>query len=132
MERIPILIADQHLQVRTQVLARLNRESDFIVVGLAETSTDAISTANATHPHIILIDPIMRDGMGLEAIRRLRTDLPDTAVVVLTAFTDTAQKIELDKLGVRFILNKGIESYKLVDILRQAAGCSNGTNGSTA
>lgn len=124
MERIPILIADEHLQVRTQVLARLTRETDLQIVGLADTSASVIHCANETHPRIVLMDPMMRDGLGLDTIRRLRTELPDTEIVILTAFTDTAQKIELERLGVRFILNKGIESYKLVELLHQAADCT--------
>jgi DNA-binding NarL/FixJ family response regulator len=126
MERIPIVLADDHLLVRTQVLARLNREPDLQVVGLADTSTSAISCARDAHPRVVLIDPMMSDGMGLEAIRRIRLELPQVAIVVLTAFTDTAQKIELQKMGVRYILNKGIESFKLVNLLHQAAGYSNG------
>ncbi len=128
MERIPILIADEHLQVRTQILARLNREQDFNIVGLADTSASAVRTASETHPSIVLIDPMMSDGLGLDAIRRLRTDMPEVSIVVLTAFTDTAQKIELAKLGVRFILNKGIESYKLIEMLHLAADSKNGTH----
>src|SRR5581483_10485125 len=115
MEHIPIVIADDHPQVRAQVLARLNREADFDVVALADNSTSAVASAIATHPKVVLIDPMMRDGMGLDAIRRLHAALPNTAIVVLSAFTDTAQKIELGKMGVRFILNKGIESNKLID-----------------
>lgn len=121
MERIPILIADDHLQVRTLVLARLARETDFAIVGLTDNSAATVACANATHPQILLIDPMMGDGMGLDAIRQVRANVPGTAVVVLTAFTDTAQKIELEKLGVRSILNKGIESYRLVEELHLAA-----------
>lgn len=128
MERIPILIADEHLQVRTQVLARLNREADLKIVGLADTSASVIRSANETQPRIILMDPVMRDGLGLDAIRRLRAELPDTEIVILTAVTDTAQKIELEKLGVRFILNKGIESYRLVELLHEAAACTSTKN----
>jgi DNA-binding NarL/FixJ family response regulator len=126
MERIPILIADEHSQVRAQILVRLEREQDFMIVGTADTSASVIRTANETHPRIVLIDPMMHDGQGLDAIRRLRADLPDVELVVLTAVTDTSQKIELDKLGVRFILNKGIESHKLVDVLHRAAHSRNG------
>lgn len=126
MERIPIVIADDHLQVRTQILARLSREADFTIVGLADNSAATLACANATHPQIILIDPMMGDGMGLDAIRQLRKQVPEATIVVLTAFTDTAQKIELEKLGVRFILNKGIESHKLVQKLYQAARSANG------
>lgn len=126
MKRIPIVIADDHLQVRTQILARLSREADFSVVGLTDNSAATVACVTATHPQIVLIDPMMGDGMGLDAIRQLRTQVPDTTIVVLTAFTDTAQKIELGKLGVRFILNKGIESYQLVQQLHQAAHNTNG------
>lgn len=125
MERIPILIADEHLQVRTRVLERLEREADFTIVGVASDSSSAVRTANETHPRIVLIDPMMRDGLGLDAIRRLGLERPEAVIVVLSAFTDTAQKIELEKLGVRFILNKGIESYKLVEILQYAAASGN-------
>ncbi len=120
MERIPILIADCHLNVRAQILARLEREPAFAIVGVTETSRDTIARAEAVHPSIILIDPAMRDGNGLDAIRAIRTASPEATVVVLSAFTDTAQKIELEKMGVRSILNKGIESYRLIDTLRSA------------
>jgi DNA-binding NarL/FixJ family response regulator len=55
-------------------------------------------------------------------------ELPDAVVVILTAVSDTAQTIALKNLGVRFILNKGIESYKLLQVLHQAAGRTNGNH----
>ncbi len=125
MERIPIVIADDHLQVRSLILARLGREEDFAIVGLADNSEATVACAKATHPKVLLIDPMMSDGMGLDAIRQVRHEVPDAAIVVLTAFTDTAQKIELDKMGVRYILNKGIESFQLVQRLHQAAHSAN-------
>ncbi|MDL1896622.1 response regulator transcription factor [Anaerolineae bacterium CFX7] len=125
MERIPIVIADDHLQVRTQIMARLSRETDFAIVGLADNSAATVACASATHPRIVLIDPMMGDGMGLDAIRQVRSNVPDAAIIVLTAFTDTAQKIELEKLGVRSILNKGIESHRLVEEIHRAARYAN-------
>jgi DNA-binding NarL/FixJ family response regulator len=124
MNRIPILIADEHAQVRAQISTRLRREADFEIVGLVDSGAAAIDTANETHPRIILMDPALQDGLGLETIRRLRAEQPNAEIVVLTAFTDTAQKIALTNLGVRFILNKGIESYKLVEQLHKAADCT--------
>ena len=121
MEPIRLLIADEHIQVRTRVLERLNREAVFTIVGVADDSSSAVRMAHQTQPRIVLIDPMMRDGLGLDAIRRVREENPTAAIVVLSAFTDTAQKIELEKLGVHFILNKGIESYKLVQTLQDAA-----------
>lgn len=121
MERITIILVDDHSQVRAQILARLAREPDFQVVGLADTSNGAILTAIATHPKLVLIDPLLGDGQGMDAIREIRTQAPNATIVVLSAFTDTAQKIELESMGVRSILNKGIASHKLLDILRAVA-----------
>ena len=126
MERISLLIVDEHLQVHAQMLVRLNREADFKIVGVATDITSAVRTASETQPRVILIDPMMRDGSGLEAICRLRQVLPDTVIVVLTAFSDTAQRIELEKMGVHFILNKGIASSKLIQELYNAAHYTNG------
>ncbi len=102
-----------------RIRARLSHECCFDIVGEAENSTQAVECALALKPQIVLIDPMMRDGLGLEATRQIASRLPETAVVVLTAFADTAQTIELRKAGTRYILNKGIESHRLVDILNE-------------
>lgn len=116
-ERIPILLADDHRNVRARIYARLVREPTLEIVAVAETSREAIDAALASRPAVVLIDPMMMDGMGLEAIRQISELLPTTSIVILSAAVDTAQLIELRKLGVKNILNKGIESHKLVQIL---------------
>ena len=118
MKRIRILIADEHLSVRAQVFARLSREPHFEIVALADTSQQALECALAARPDIILMDPMMSDGLGLAALREISTRLPKIQLVVLSAFCDTAQRIELRKIGVTHILNKGIESHQLVGLLR--------------
>ncbi len=119
MEPIRILLADDHAGVRAQIRMRLSHEPAFEIVAEAEDSARAVECAMLLKPHIVLIDPMMRDGLGLDATRQIASRLPDTAVVVLTAFTDTAQRIELRKAGTRYILNKGIESQRLVEILHE-------------
>ncbi len=128
MESIRILLADDHSSVRALVRARLGRECCFDVVAEAENSVQAVECALALRPQVVLIDPMMRDGLGLEATRQIATRLPGTAVVVLTAFADTAQTIELRKAGTRHILNKGIESRHLVEILHQVVGENSSMN----
>lgn len=119
MDCIRILLADDHAGVRTLVRDRLMRESCLQIVGEAENSAQALAKALALKPDIVLIDPMMRDGLGIEVTRQITTCLPRTAVIVLTAFADTAQAIELRKAGTRYILNKGIESRYLVDVLTE-------------
>lgn len=119
MPTITILLADDHPRVRAQVRARLSHEPGFVIIGEAENSGQAVECALVARPQVVLIDPMMRDGLGLEATRQIASRLPDTAVVVLTAFADTATRIELRKAGTRYILDKGIESRRLVAILQE-------------
>jgi DNA-binding NarL/FixJ family response regulator len=122
MEKIRLLLADDHRVVRTQMLNRLRRETDLEIVGEAANSMQAIKHALSKQPQVVLIDPMMKDGKGIIAIQQIRSRLPKTAIVVLTAFVDTILNIELRKMGVREILTKGIPSADLIQVLRDSAG----------
>ncbi|MGE5139081.1 MAG: response regulator transcription factor [Rudaea sp.] len=122
MDAIRILLADDHPAVRAQIRKRLAHEPDFAIVGEADCSASAVDCARELKPDIVLIDPMMQDGLGLNATRQIAALSQATAVVVLTAFSDTAQTIELRRAGTRHILNKGIESSRLVEVLRGIAG----------
>src|SRR5262249_3940209 len=118
MDTIRILLADDHANVRTQIHARLARESGFTIVGEAAHSSEAIDMALKTQPDVVLMDPIMRDGRGLVAVNHIGKSMPHTALVILTAYADTALQVELRRLGARLILDKGIESAKLIELIR--------------
>lgn len=120
MEPIAILIADDHRKLRDLIHERLEREPDLEIVAVAEDSMQAVESALEKHPRIVLIDPMMLDGLGLDAVRQIHTHLPETTIIVLTAFADTAQKMEWRRAGVTHILDKGIASMNLIEILRQA------------
>lgn len=120
-EAIRILLADDHLQVREQLAARLLREPGLELTAVAQNSRAAYALTLANRPQVLLIDPMMRDGRGLSTLRQLVDELPDLAIVVLTAFTDTTLNMQLRMLGVRHILVKGISTPDLLAELRSAA-----------
>src|SRR5512139_1884683 len=117
MRPIRILLVDGHENVRTQIRARLAREPDFVIAGEAATSELAQELAQSARPDLILIDPIMRDGHGLLALQQIAQASPQTVLVVLTAFSDTSLQMDLRRAGVSQILDKGIASERLVDII---------------
>ncbi len=121
MERIRIVIADDHPKVRAQIGARLGRELDIEIVGQADCSAQALDFTLEKQPHIVLMDPMMRDGKGLDVLRKIVAQIPATEVVVLTAFVDTALQMELQRAGVCRILPKGVNSSELVNVLREVA-----------
>ena len=117
---IRILLADDHTQVREQLTARLIREADFELVGVAVNSFQALQKAQLHEPDLLLIDPMMRDGLGVATLRQLHASLPNMIVVVLTAVVDTTLKIRLKDMEMEHILSKGIPTSELLGELRSA------------
>ena len=115
--KIRILLADDHLQVRGKLAARLSRETDFELVGVTTNSIQTLQEARAKQPDLLLMDPMMRDGLGLATLRQMRANLPNMVVVVLTAFIDTTLNIQFREMGIKHILAKGVLSSLLLSEL---------------
>ena len=122
--KVRILLADDHPQLRGQLAARLRRESDFKVVGVTANSIHTLQEAQAKQPDLLLMDPMMRDGLGLATLRQVCTNLPNIVVVVLTAIIDTTLNIQLREMGIKHILAKGVLSSQLLSELRAATRTS--------
>lgn len=120
MEKIRLILADDHPKVRSSMRTRLTHESDLEIVGEAANSMQMIKHTLATLPQVILIDPIMRDGKGIEAIERIRAKFPDIVIVVLTALVDPKLTVELRKAGARVILPKGTPTEEILRVLRES------------
>jgi len=118
--KIRILLADDHRIVREQLANRLSREADFEIVGTASSSRETLQEMQPIRPHVLLIDPLMRDGIGLATLRQIRVNFPDLVIVVLTAYVDTALRIKFQEMGVQRVLTKGILSSQLIAELRAA------------
>lgn len=119
MDAVRILLADDHAIVRDQLSARLAREPGLALVGEASSSSQVIESSQIFQPHILLIDPIMRDGLGVEVIRQIALELPAITTVVLTAAADTALVLELRRAGVRHILSKNIATQELIETIQK-------------
>jgi len=111
MERIRILIVDDHTVVRDGLTAMLGREPDFTVVGEARNGLEAVDRARASHPNIILMDLRMPELDGVGAMTRIRAEDPDVRFIVLTTF-DTDEDI-FRAIGA------GAKGYVLKDASRE-------------
>ncbi len=88
-------------------------------MGEAINSAQAIALALTEKPHIVLIDPMMRDGLGMSALRQIASRFPEGELVILTAVADTAEQMAYRKLGVQKVLIKGLASTQLLSELRE-------------
>ena len=106
---IRILLADDHSVLREGLVALLDSEPDIVVVGQAADGVECHDRALALRPDIILMDINMPNCGGLEALDKIRGELPDTKVLILTMHDDIGY--------LKHVLSSGGSGY----VLKQAA-----------
>lgn len=116
---IRVLIVEDHPEVSKRIAARLALEADITVAGKARGGEEAIKLAKEVNPDLILIDPITGNNDGMSVLGNILLACPSAGIVVLTSIADAAMKVELAKLGISRILEKGVDSDVLVDVLRE-------------
>ncbi len=109
MTPIRVFLADDHSVLRAGLVALLTAESDIEVVGEASDGYECVEKAIVLEPDIILMDVNMPRCGGLEALAKVRADLPGTKVLVLTMHDDVGY--------LRRVLASGGSGY----VLKQAA-----------
>jgi DNA-binding NarL/FixJ family response regulator len=124
MERIRVLVADDHSLVRAGFRSILGDEDDIEVVGEARDGAEAVQAAISQRPDVVLMDIRMPGLDGLEATRRVTADprLRGTKVVVLTTFDLDEYVFGALKAGASAFLLKGVEPQALIDAVRTVAG----------
>ena len=121
MKPIRILLVDDQTLFREGLRVVLSMQPNFEVVGEAADGVDALTLANDSRPHVILMDLRMPRLGGVEATRRLRAAYPDIKVIVLTTFDDDEDVFEALRAGAAGYLLKDAPPEKLGDAIRAAA-----------
>lgn len=111
-----VLLADDDREARAALRRALEREG-FAVCGEASDAAQAVSIARAKRPHFALVE-IRIPGNGLRATAEIVHELPDTAVVIVTASSDDADLFAALRLGASGYLHKDIELERIPHVLR--------------
>ena len=119
LDRINILIADDHAVVREGTRKILEHEPDFAVVAEAADGQEAVRLAGATLPDVAIIDVAMPGVNGLEATRQIKQRYPAVAVLILSAFDDDQFVFGLLEAGAAGYLLKSIPGRELVEAIRR-------------
>jgi DNA-binding NarL/FixJ family response regulator len=112
-----LLVVDDHEVVRQGLVALLDRRDGFSVVAEAGTVAEAIAEARRHRPDIVVMDVRLPDGSGVEACREIRSELPDTRVVMLTSYPDEEAVLSAIIAGASGYLLKQIRARDLVAAL---------------
>jgi NarL family two-component system response regulator LiaR len=116
---IHLLIADDHLVVRRGIRALLDTEPGIDVVAEASTGAAAVAAAARHHPDVILMDLMMPEMDGIEAIRQIKADQPDAHILVLTSFATDDKIFPALKAGALGYLLKDAGPDELMLAIRQ-------------
>lgn len=118
MQKIRVLIVDDHSIVRDGVKALVALAGDMEVVGEAASGREALEKAKALSPDVILMDLAMPVMGGLEATRRILKELPESKVLVLTQYDDKDYVIPVIEAGASGFLSKVAGASELVSGIR--------------
>ena len=119
MNRITVLLAEDHHLVREGFRSLLEHESDIEVVGEAATGREAVQLTRKLKPAVVIMDIAMPLLNGLEATRQIRKDFPATKVLILSAHSDDAYVEQVAALGAAGFLLKQTSSQILAKAIRE-------------
>ncbi|MFQ5902593.1 MAG: response regulator [Candidatus Binatia bacterium] len=118
MEKIRVVLADDHALFRRGLSTLLAKERGFEVVGEAQDGDEAFEKARELMPDVVLMDIYMPGCDGLTATRRIKKALPSVKVVILTVSEEDKNLFEAIKCGAHGYLLKKIEPKDLLEMLR--------------
>jgi len=116
---IHLLIVDDHTIVRKGIRALLATETDIEVVGEASNGREAIAQAKRLNPDVILIDLMMPEIDGIEAVRHITAEHAEIRILVLTSFATDDKVFPAIKAGALGYLLKDSAPESLIDAIRQ-------------
>jgi NarL family two-component system response regulator LiaR len=116
---IRVLVADDHAIVCKGIRALLATEPDIEVVGEAENGREAVTEAEKLQPDVILMDLVMPEMDGIEAICRITARQPEARILVLTSFAADDKVFPAIKAGALGYLLKDSSPEELVQAIHQ-------------
>jgi len=118
MEKIHVIIADDHAIVREGTRHILDQEADIEVVGEARDGAEAVALAETLKPDVAIVDISMPVIGGIEATERIKASRPGTAVLILTSYDDDRYIFALLAAGAAGYLLKDVPSEEVVRAVR--------------
>ena len=109
-----ILLADDHVVMRSGLRLLLERQPNLQVVGEAADGQEAVRLAAAENPEVVIMDIAMPHLNGVEATRQIVMRNPETAVVILSMHSDESYVLRSLKAGARAYLLKDSAEADLI------------------
>ena len=116
--RIRILVADDHPMLREGLVAVLNTQPDFEIVGEASDGSEVVRLAARLKPDVILLDLEMPNMDGVAALEKLRNGSSEARIIIFTAYDTDERILSALRAGARGYLLKGASRKEIFDAIR--------------
>jgi DNA-binding NarL/FixJ family response regulator len=116
--RLSIAIVDDHPLVREGLAARISAQADMEVCGEADDIESAMEMIVATRPALVIVDIALRDGHGIDLIKRIVAAGINTRMLVVSAYDESLFAERALRAGALGYINKQELQGKVVEALR--------------
>lgn len=120
MASIRVLIADDHTLMRQGLRQICEGLGKFSVVAECENGARAVESARARRPDVILMDIVMPDMGGVNAIRQIIRELPSSRIIALTMYREEKFMLDAIRAGARGYLLKTVDAHDLIAAVEAA------------
>jgi len=114
-----ILLVDDHEVVRVGLRTLIERQPGMDVVGEAGTASHAVLLARQLAPDVVILDVRLPDNSGVEVCRQIKTERPETRVIILTSYPDDKTLFDAIAAGADGYLLKLVGSGDLLEALER-------------
>jgi two-component system, NarL family, response regulator DevR len=121
MNRVRVLIVDDHEVVRVGLRTLLSSVPSIEVVGEASSAATALPEVKRTLPNVVLLDVRLGDGNGFDVCRQIQTLEQDVRVLVLTSFADDNIIVDAISAGADGYLLKEVNREALISAIEKVA-----------
>ncbi len=122
MQRIRVLVADDHPVFRYGMRALISSDPDTELVGEATDGEEAVARALELRPDVILMDFDMPEMDGIEATRKILEARPNTSILMVTMSEEDESVVAAVRAGARGYVLKDAEGEEILLAIRAAAG----------
>ena len=121
MEKIRVLLADDHAILREGIKSLLAKQDNIEIVAEATNGREAITRVAQFRPDVVVLDISMPLMDGLEATRQIKKESPDTRIIVLTMHEDEEYFFQLLRAGASGYVTKRSAGRELISAIEAAA-----------
>jgi len=121
MDKIQVVIVDDHPLFREGVIMSLAAHQDIIIIGQGASGDEALQLAKDLLPDVLLLD-IGIPGGGIATAQVIANVCPATKIIMLTGSEDEQNLLAALRVGARAYVLKGVSARELVSIVRNVAG----------